>query len=258
MRDVEKLVSELTRESSIRKREIDELAVVLRVETVERPPASGGPARQHTREWQNSEQQPSVATKRAFYLMLYSHFEGFVKASVGAYLEELGYVDSATVEVSPNLYRSCVIQHAAELKVRVDNCDGAEETLDQIVDGSPLMIPQVDRKLPIPVRLIEDLSDARSNMSYERLTQMLRQIDVDVPPSMRLKRKMIEDLLSMRNGIAHGDRGVRFRELPGKGSWGLPSIYQMVRDALTEVSASIVRKADETFSEIPARATPVT
>lgn len=146
---------------------------------------------------------------RGSYLMLYAHWEGYIK--------EVGqkYIESVSKEKIQYRNASDVIV-ASSLKTALTNLGGANthdahidfvnKFRDLLSDGK-----YVDRKY---VKINEKIIDAKSNLNYELFIDILKKLDIvdNINDKMQpseiesLKTDIDKNLLKVRNQVAHGEK----------------------------------------------------
>ena len=172
VRTIDDLISQLDRELSWRKKELTTLKFA-----AER-------ARPHEK----------AALYRANLCLLYAHWEGFVKAVARDYLEfvslrRLPYRELQSnflaLGIQPHLLRFGQSRSVVALKLFAD---AMLEILDSRSD-----------------RDFKDVIDARGNLNYEALANILVAVGVSEVPYVTKRVLINEKLLGRRNSVAHGD-----------------------------------------------------
>lgn len=146
---------------------------------------------------------------RGSYLMLYAHWEGYIK--------EVGqkYIESVSKEKIQYRNASDVIV-ASSLKTALTNLGGAnthDAHIDFVNKFRDLLSDDkyVDRKY---VKINEKIIDAKSNLNYELFIDILKKLDIvdNIDDKMQpseiesLKTDIDKNLLKVRNQVAHGEK----------------------------------------------------
>ena len=146
---------------------------------------------------------------RRSYLMLYAHWEGYIK--------EVGQKYTKSVSKEKIQYRNASdVIVASSLKTALTNLGGANthdahidfvnKFRDLLSDGK-----YVDRKY---VKINEKIIDAKSNLNYELFIDILKKLDIvdNIDDKMlpseieSLKTDIDTNLLKVRNEVAHGEK----------------------------------------------------
>lgn len=188
----------------------------------------------------------SALDKRAIYLLTYSHWEGYVKQAIQIYLSSLAYVTFDEVEFHPKVVKRIVLarleEHRDQVEKKVDlSADllrGLGHTLLDGRDGGMLEIRGGEKR---------SLSNTGSNLRFDVLKKLLTKLDLETPEFFYRNKEIIDCMVDIRNGIAHGDAGFRRGDLPGELPDGLPKTIEFVKESFLELQQALIEKAEVTF-----------
>ncbi|MDK7140073.1 MAE_28990/MAE_18760 family HEPN-like nuclease [Corynebacterium simulans] len=196
-------------------------------------------------ETQKEPEGPPAQTKRALFLMVYAHWEGFIKHSIKVYLHYLSYLREDERPFHPTLFRKLLINRLASQKEKAECLPkkDADADLSQIVQLSPFDSTKGVR-LQIDDATIEEFSNTNSNLDFEQLTQLIESLNLPFPDFFTQNRPIINTLRRIRNGISHGDPAEEFVELPADRQKNLPKAYEFVIKSFEEFTQLLIDSAD--------------
>jgi len=131
---------------------------------------------------------------RAALCLLYAHWEGFVKAAARSYLEFVSLRRLPYRELQSNFLALGIRQH-----LRRSGESRSVAVHKRFVDAMLEMLDDPSN------RNLQDAIDARGNLNYNALSDILVAVGVDETPYATKKAVIDEKLLSRRNSVAHGD-----------------------------------------------------
>ena len=135
----------------------------------------------------------AVMLRRAGIALLYAHWEGFVKTSGTAYVEYVSQQNLRYRDLRPGFLALAV---KAQLEQAADSHKG--RLLRPIAE---FFVTRLDEK----AKLISATAvQTKSNLSAERLRDIVAVLELDYRPFELLEKPIIERLVSQRNKIAHG------------------------------------------------------
>jgi len=140
----------------------------------------------------NTSRQQAIL--RGSIASLYAHWEGGVKAACSTYAEYLRYRRPHFQELDSVVIASVLRKRLTHLCV-----SGTTEELAELLDS---MRDQNPRRLKIPKSF--ELS-TQSNLSSTVLKKICRDIGIRYVNEFAVSEKLIDELLRMRNHLAHGD-----------------------------------------------------
>lgn len=129
-------------------------------------------------------------------VILYAHYEGFVKNSALALFNYVSNQGLKYKSLSTNYIVACskasIKEAAASQRLRI---------YGEVVD---FLLFNQEHKARIPLAGVVDTAD---NLSYRVLSDVFYTIGEPIPPAFELRNKIIDDvLLKNRNAVAHGNR----------------------------------------------------
>jgi hypothetical protein len=149
----------------------------------------------------SSEKRPHhlLMLRRSAVVLLYAHWEGFVKSSAGCYLELVSRQQEPYKRLRSNFvalgFRKS-LNEASESRSAVAHLSAVNFIRYELGQAS---------KLPY-----DGVVDTKSNLSYDVLENIFHLLGIDIPSAFTLKGLEIDGkLLEARNAIAHG----QFREV---------------------------------------------
>lgn len=247
MTSFDDLEQQISADSAIRKKEIIELEQALGLAQSVRPSVERmtevGP-RVFSGVYDNGDDWlPSKAVMRTYYVMLYSHWEGFVKQSLRSYYRNLGCVRVEDADQYPKLW----IKVAKNALSSYINKSLSEEAVRK--KGLPAFPPGLfsDAKIGLTEPQIDELVDVKSNLNFSQFVNVMELCGISVPESLLSNRASIDRIVFIRNGVAHGDSAEKFRNLPGALASDLPDCSHVVKGMFREVTELILDKASVTY-----------
>lgn len=188
----------------------------------------------------------SALDKRAMYLLTYSHWEGYVKQAIQIYLSSLAYVTFDEVEFHPKVVKRIVLSRLEEHK------DEASEKSVLSADSLrglryKLLGDRGEEMLELRDGEIRSLSNTGSNLRFDVLKKLLAKVDMKTPAFFYRNREIVDRMVDIRNGIAHGDAAFRRGDFPGELPDGLPKTIDFVKESFSELQEALIEKADVTF-----------
>ncbi|WP_413083594.1 MAE_28990/MAE_18760 family HEPN-like nuclease [Tomitella fengzijianii] len=140
-----------------------------------------------------SENSPlSRSLRRAYVAMIYAHWEGYVKAALGYYVE---FLKRRRIPLR-NATDGIASAHVNRLVRSIESgSESAREDLIGIVRGRNVRVSRLS---------IADVIDKSANLRYERLCEAFHCLGLEID-SFSTKRELINrKLCDTRNTIAHG------------------------------------------------------
>jgi hypothetical protein len=137
----------------------------------------------------------AVAGLRALWIMLYAHYEGFVKFALEIYLDEL----ERTGVVRDDCITALTL-FSLEQEFRTLRSDLSSEALWEFFKIS--LPAALQQNLSFPVR-----PQQRSNLWPNLLAEDCRLVGINIP-SLAGNEKKLSTLVARRNEIAHGKRNI--------------------------------------------------
>lgn len=190
----------------------------------------------------------SAMSKRALYVLAYSHWEGYVKQAVRLYLNSLAFISISEVSNHPRMVRSFTLRRIENHKIEANKMlEFSDEGMRKLREGF-LFYGEDDYRISFSVNEINKLITSGTNLNFKTLEDLFENLDVDLPPYFSgVNIQILNCMVKIRNGIAHGDPDYRDGELPGELTDGLPRTIEFVSDAFAEVQDALIAKADSTF-----------
>lgn len=128
---------------------------------------------------------------RAGVVLLYAHWEGFIKKTANTYYEFLSFQEHITNEYKNNII---AILLKSELNDEVDNKRNSKEI--KLIEN---ILNQLNNKVNFP-----NIAPIKtSNLNYEVFEDVCALTHIDIN-QLELPRHIVSDLLEQRNTIAHG------------------------------------------------------
>jgi len=127
---------------------------------------------------------------RAGITMLYAHIEGFVKNMSTYYLQFISYKYLKHNELKSPLLATC-------LKNKLVNTNNIERQVDLI----DFFFIDVNTKANLPYK---NIINTRSNLNFQVFEEILYTIGIDII-KFEKREEILNDLVSLRNTIAHGE-----------------------------------------------------
>ncbi len=137
----------------------------------------------------NSFQKPLL---RAGITILYAHWEGFVKNAATFYLQYISYKFLKNSELKNQFL-------ALSLSNKIKNLEVNKlESKTQIID---LIFSDYNKNSNIPYK---NIINTKSNLKFDIFVDILFTVDIN-KTSYLSKETLINDLVSLRNNVAHGE-----------------------------------------------------
>lgn len=188
----------------------------------------------------------SALDKRAMYLLTYSHWEGYVKQAIRIYLSTLGYVSFQEVDHHPRVIHTLV---RSRLEKHKNDIEKTKADSLELKDSWNHLMVQLDRdQMQIENKEINTLCDTRSNLKMGTLKTLLLSLDLPIPEFFYRNSDVIDTMVNIRNGIAHGDSEYRSSNFPEEIQDGLPRTIDFVLESFLELQNILIIKADDTFT----------
>ncbi len=143
----------------------------------------------------NTKEHDRQTHLRSGIVLLYAHWEGFIKNAAENYLKFV-----ATKGLKYNELNNCFIALAFKKKLDQFEATNNASIHTQIID---FIFGELSQRAIIP---FENIIKTQSKLNSERLKEILITIGIDYSP-YELKNKFIDvKLLKIRNAVAHGER----------------------------------------------------
>lgn len=193
------------------------------------------------------------ASVRGTILIVYSHWEGFLKTALTNYLEWLGYLNEEDARVHPRLY---CYAHREKINQIEDALEKRRKSIDKLLKAKRIEAPSFptgyydpssedQRVVVLNKGTISSLVSTNSNLSDVQLKKIFKKLDMDCPYQHNEELKLIKKLVDTRNGIAHGDSEDRFRVPLGVDGYDVPRFVNFVLRSFEKFTNTIIEKADE-------------
>ncbi len=128
---------------------------------------------------------------RANIALLYAHWEGFVKDATSFYLQHVALQGLKYKELQAQFVALC-------LKATINNFQA--NSIKKQAGAVEFILNNAEEKAKIPYK---NEINTKSNLKFIVLEEILFIIGIDVSKFSR-KKKLIDDLVDLRNGIVHG------------------------------------------------------
>ncbi|MBD5116260.1 MAG: hypothetical protein HDT48_01940 [Ruminococcaceae bacterium] len=151
---------------------------------------------------------------RSSIVLLYAHWEGFVKMALTFYLKHIVDQGLHSNELKPNFYAMSLLSEFEKFKKTKKVSHYI--SLTQTVFDSIKNIPQIQ---------YNKIIDTKSNLNSELFKELMGLMDLDSSIYDTSFNLIDESLLAPRNGIAHGEN----RKLDNK------SAYTNIHDRITQI-----------------------
>lgn len=133
-----------------------------------------------------------AAMLRSALPLLYAHWEGFIKISMSYYLEHVARKYLRHEELNINFITLSLQNKLGEL---------GENSFEKRIKIIELLYTEYDKRSNIPHK---NIIQTMSNLRFDILEEILLILDLS-DPYIRGKKELINDLVSTRNHIAHGE-----------------------------------------------------
>jgi len=130
---------------------------------------------------------------RAAAALLYAQWEGFVKDAGTLYLQFISNQDLKLGELTENLMALCA-------KGRIKQCSKSDN-IAPYIDVVILLSKAGGKSTAIPWK---NAIETRSNLDGDALENIARMLGLDFSPYAIKRKTVIDRLVHLRNGIAHG------------------------------------------------------
>lgn len=200
---------------------------------------------------------------RVAYVIAYAHWEGFVKSTVQLYLRHLDHVSIDDYEQHPRLVGNALKYKSSGFKKEYSdkldqfhkkvNGKGAKVNLLGVLSpfGEALSVEPLgyfqDSSIDLDEALVAHLTDTGSNLKFDRFKELMLKLDLEIDRFFWTNKDTIDELVQIRNGIAHGDANSRFREFGISDDYRLPKTLHFLNTAFDRLSDAILTKAEETL-----------
>lgn len=193
---------------------------------------------------------------RVFYPFLYAHWEGFVKEALKTYLKWLGYVNIDDRTIHPNLFRQVQLKKLDRTAEVIGSIRRDIENQRQFLDYSSkiseltcLIEEFCQQRWKLDGNLLDEIVDTGANLRLDKFKKLVKKLDLKCSVSDSNVREadsqLINELVDIRNGIAHGDPGGRFKFPPSEDKIALPKTISIVLSTFEKLTSSIDEKALE-------------
>lgn len=144
---------------------------------------------------------------KTFYLLLYSHWEGYIKNSSYLYLEYISKTSYKIVDLTDNFSALFIKGLMKELEMTKDSLTVNKE-LELIKSLTNLNELKIGKKLKINVNNDKDKSiiNTQDNLSSKVFKNICEVVGTSYKEVYDLRKRIIDhDLLNTRNAISHGN-----------------------------------------------------
>ncbi|PQV64684.1 hypothetical protein B1R32_104178 [Abditibacterium utsteinense] len=185
--------------------------------------------------------------RKCLIVMLYSHYEGFIKFALSVYAGALNNSGRSGLEcryVEDRIVSWSLSQVFSDLEG-----GGKKHPLFQSLPTDQEVIHRLYRRSQVvehwrkleetQINIPDEAYSTKSNLDYDRLRQLLYQINVDHDKFSASASQLME-LCGRRNSIAHGDRENRQKGVSGEGEKGYFRIRERSFGAMKSVHQIIV------------------
>ena len=138
---------------------------------------------------------PTVYLSRAGFVLLYAHWEGFIKKAAENYLEFVAAQKLRCNELVPPFLSLALKKASAKDR------ETAKET-DFYINMVNFMLEGLSNQAEFP----SDSISTKSNLNSKVLTDILRIIDIDHSEYESTLKLIDSGLVEIRNAVAHGER----------------------------------------------------
>lgn len=135
---------------------------------------------------------------KSAYVLLYAHWEGFIKESSNFYLQCLNSLEVPLNKLPPCFLTLHFIKDFYSLQKQNNykkTAYGNIVTNIINIQNQPFFVPKNDK----------EIIETKSNLNYSTLEQILFMINIDSNPFKLQERNIDSNLLDIRNRIAHGE-----------------------------------------------------
>lgn len=177
LRDCDKLIDKIDQELSWRKKELTQLRFIVT----------------------NASTENELTILRSSIVLLYAHWEGFVKKLLTLYLDHIVAQGLHNYELKPNFYAMSLSSEFEQFKNTKKIYHYIE--LTNTVLNSTNNVPNIQS---------DKIIDTKSNLNSELFKGLMKLLDLDSSIHDTSFNLIDERLLARRNGIAHGENRKRF------------------------------------------------
>jgi hypothetical protein len=145
--------------------------------------------------------------RRAIIVLLYAHFEGFVKFLLEEYVDVINTARLDITEVQTVIAASCVAEHFKSYRTSVpgDKSDPVGARVQQVTRDATLLQKILETREQSVTLDKRQVTSADSNLTEVVLRRNLKMLGLEDKRASGYT-KQLGDLLTHRNGIAHGER----------------------------------------------------
>ncbi|TVU55897.1 hypothetical protein FQK23_11620 [Corynebacterium aurimucosum] len=79
------------------------------------------------------------------------------------------------------------------------------------------------------------------------MKKLLTRLDMNTPEFFYRNQELVDHMVVIRNGIAHGDPAFRRGHFPAEIPDGLPKTIDFVKESFSELQNELIKKAEVTF-----------
>ncbi len=166
---------------------------------------------------------------RSSIVLLYAHWEGFVKMALTFYLKHIVDQELHCNELKPNFYAMSLLSEFERFKTtkKVKHYISLTQTVFSGINNIPRI--QYDK-----------IIDTKSNLNSELFKELMELMDLDPSIHDTSFNLIDKDLLATRNGIAHGEK----RRLNKSAYLNIHDrIVQIMDDLATQIKDSAINKS---------------
>ena len=177
LKDCDKLIDEIDQELSWRKKELTQIKFIISATSTEN----------------------ELTILRSSIILLYAHWEGYVKRILTLYLNHIADQNLYSHELKTNFYAMSLLSEFEKFKkTKKFSCcvDLTKKVFNQIRD-----IPRIQ---------YDRIIDTQSNLNSKLFKELMQLLDLDSSIHDTSFNLIDERLLARRNGIAHGENRKRF------------------------------------------------
>lgn len=177
LKDCDKLIDKIDQELSWRKKELTQLRFIVT----------------------NASTENELTILRSSIVLLYAHWEGFVKKLLTLYLEHIVAQGLHNYELKLNFYAMSLSSEFEQFK-----------NTKKIYHYIKLTNTVLNSANNVPNIQCDKIIDTRSNLNSELFKELMKLLDLDSSIHDTSFNLIDERLLARRNGIAHGENRKRF------------------------------------------------
>lgn len=177
LKDCDKLIDKIDQELSWRKKELTQMRFMASTASPEN----------------------ELTILRSSIVLLYAHWEGFVKTILTLYLKHIVAQGLHNSELKPNFYAMSLLSEFERFKVTKKVCHYID--LTNVILNNTSSVPHIQ---------CEKIIDTKSNLNSELFKELMALLDLDSSVHDTSFNLIDERLLARRNGIAHGENRKRF------------------------------------------------